>query len=118
MPQTAKRIHNWRQQYRPLVAAALTAFWNDPNAVTDYCRAIINRWHQQTLYRDKHHFQEYHGHIIKTLPHPALMADAYDIARKMLDIEARSLGFLSPELHRQAENIIHGEGAIWSASEE
>jgi hypothetical protein len=46
------------------------------------------------------------------------MADAYDIARKMLDTEARSRGFLSTELHRQAEKIIRGEGPIWSASEE
>jgi len=100
------------------VAAALTAFWNDPNAVIDYCSAIISRWHQQILYRHKHHFQEYDGHIIKALSHPALMADAYDIARKMLDTEARSPGFLSLELHRQAEKIIRGEGPIWSASEE
>jgi hypothetical protein len=118
MPQTAKGIHNWRQQHRLLVAAALTAFWNDPNVVTDYCRAIINRWHQQIVYRHKHHFPAYDGHIIKALSHPALRYDAYDIARKMLVIAARPLGFLSPELHRQAENIIRGEGPIWSASEE
>ena len=118
MPQTAKGIHNWRQQHRLLVAAALTAFWNDPNAVTDYCSTIINRWHPEIFYRRKHRFPEYDGHIIKALSHPALWYDAYDIVRELLDTEARSQGFLSPELHQQAENIIRGEGPIWSASEE
>ena len=118
MPQTAKGIHNWHRQYRPLVAAALTAFGKDPDAVTEYCRPIISRWHKEIFYRRKHRFPEYDGHIIKALSHPALMADAHDIALKMLYTETRLQGFLSPELHRQAENIIRGEGPIWSASEE
>ncbi len=109
-------LRNWLREYRKLVAAALFVFQNDPDDVTEYCRAIISRWHKEIRYRDgKPHLPEYDGHIIKALSHPALKDDAYDIAQKMLDTEA---GFLSPELRRQAENIIQGEGPIWSTSEE
>ena len=101
-----------------MVAAALTAFWDDPNAVTEYCIEILRRWHPEILYRHKRHRPEYDGHIIKALSHPALKDDAYYIARKMLNAEAKSPGFLSLELRRQAENIIRGEGPIWSSSEE
>ena len=101
-----------------MVGAALTAFWNDPYVVTEYCRAILSRWHQEILYRHKNNKMAYDGHIIKALSHPALKDDAYYIARKMLDTEARSPGFLSPELRRQAENIICGEGPTWRSSEE
>jgi len=101
-----------------LVGAALTAFWNEPDAVTEYCISILRRWHQEIFYRHRHHLIAYDGHIIKALSHPALKDDAYDIARKMLATEAREPGFLSPELRRQAENIIRGEGPIWSGSDE
>ena len=111
-------LHNWRGEYRQLVGAALTAFWDDPYAVTEYCRAILSRWHQEIFFRHKNIKIEYDGHIIKALSHPALKDDTYYIARKMLATEAKSPGFLSPELRRQAENIIRGEGPIWSASEE
>jgi len=111
-------LHNWREEYRQLVGAALTAFWNEPDAVTEYCISILRRWHQEIFYRHRHHLIAYDGHIIKALSHPALKDDAYDIARKMLATEAREPGFLSPELRRQAENIIRGEGPIWSGSDE
>jgi len=112
-------LHNWRGEYRPLVGAALTAF-EDPNAVTEYCIEILSRWHQEIFYRHKNHKMAYDGHIIKALSHPALKDDAYYIAHEMLNVEARSRspGFLSPELRRQAENIIRGEGPIWRSSEE
>ena len=111
-------LHNWRGEYRPLVGAALTAFWNDPDAVTEYCIAILRRWHQEIFYRHKHNRIAYDGHIIKALSHPALNDDAYYIAQKMLNAEAKSSGFLSPELRRQAENIIQGQGPIWAPYED
>ena len=71
---------------------------DDPDALTEYCIAILRRWHQEIFYRHKHNRIAYDGYIIKALSHSALKDDAYYIARKMLGTEARSLGFLSPEL--------------------
>jgi hypothetical protein len=111
-------LRNWPRQYRPLVAAALMVFWNNPKAVVDYCRAIMDRWHQEILYRHKHRRPEYDGHIIKALSHPALRQEAREAVQDMLYVEARSPGFLSPELHKQAQNIMQGQWLPWSEPEE
>ena len=111
-------LNDWHRQHRPLVAAALTAFYNDPGAVTEYCGAILRRWHQQIFYRHKHRRPEYDGHIIKALSHPSLRQEAYKTVQDMLAEEARSPGFLSTELRQQAENMIQGKWLPWTASEE
>ena len=111
-------LDNWRQQYRPLVAAALMAFWNDADAVIEYCEAIISRWHKEISYRHKHRLPEYDGHIIKALSHPALRQESRKAVQNMLSVEAKRPGFLGAELRRQAENIMQGQWPSWSESEE
>jgi hypothetical protein len=111
-------LDDWHRQYRRLVAAALMAFWNNPDAVTRDCRVIISRWHLEIVYRHKNkkrlQFHNYDGHIIKALFHPALRKEASQAAQAMLYKAKYSPGFLSPELHRQAENIIRGEWQPWA----
>jgi hypothetical protein len=117
-------LDDWHRQYRRLVAAALMAFWNNPDAVTRDCRDIISRWHPEIVYRHKNRKRykngkrlqllDYDGHIIKALFHPALRKEACQVAQVMLSTEKYSPGFLSPELHRQAENIIRGEWQPWA----
>jgi len=111
-------LDDWHRQYRRLVAAALMAFWNNPDAVTRDCRDIISRWHPEIVYRHKNRKRlqllDYDGHIIKALFHPALRKEASQAAQAMLYKENDSPGFLSPELHRQAENIIRGEWQPWA----
>ena len=111
-------LDDWRRQYRPLVAAALATFWNAPDAVIEYCRAIISRWHKEIFYRHKHRLPEYDGYIVKALSHPALRKEARKAVQDMLSVEARSPGFLSPELRQQTENIMQGQWPPWSSSEE
>lgn len=111
-------LNDWHRQYRPLVAAALTAFWNNPEAVTEYCRAILSRWHKEIFYRQKRRLLEYDGHIIKALSHPSLRQEACKAVQDMLAEEARSPGFLGTWLRQHAENIMQGEWLPWSASEE
>jgi hypothetical protein len=115
-------LDDWHRQYRRLVAAALMAFWNNPNAVTRDCRDIISRWHKELVYRHKNkkrlQLPDYDGHIIKALFHPALRKEASQAAQAMLSMENYSPGFLSPELHRQAENIIRGEWQPWAVPSE
>jgi hypothetical protein len=111
-------LKDWQRQYRLLVAAAFTAFWNDPDAVTEYCRAIISRWHQEILYRHRHRLREYDGHIIKALSHPSLREEARKVVQDMLAEEAESPGFLSTELRQQAENMAKGKWLPWSVPEE
>jgi hypothetical protein len=111
-------LNDWPRQYRPLVAAAIMAFWNDPGAATEYCKAILSRWHQEIFYRHKRRCLEYDGHIIKALSHPSLRQEACKAVQDMLAEEARSPGFLSTGLRRQAENMIKGKWLPWSAAEE
>jgi hypothetical protein len=111
-------LNDWPRQYRPLVAAAFTAFWNEPEPVAEYCRAILRRWHKEILYRHKHRHPEYDGHIIKALSHPFLRQEATKAAQKMLIEEARSPGFLSTELREQSKNMIQGKWLPWNVSEE
>jgi hypothetical protein len=118
MQRALEVLDQWPRHRRPLVAAALTAFWNDPGAVIEYCRTIISRWHKEIFYRHKHRLPEYDGYIIKALSHPALRQESRKAVQNMLSTEARSPGFLSPELRRQAENIMQGQWPSWSESEE
>jgi hypothetical protein len=111
-------LNDWPRRYRPLVGAAITAFWNDPVAVTEYCRAILGRWRQEIFFRRKRRLREYDGHIIRALSHPSLRQDACEAVRDMLAEEARSPGFLSTELRQQAENMIQGKWLPWNPSEE
>jgi len=111
-------LNDWHRQHRRLAAAALTAFWNDPEAVTEYCRAILGRWHKEVLYQQKRRLPEYTGHIIKALSHPSLRQEACKAVQDMLAEEARSPGFLSTELRRQVENMIQGNWPPWTASKE
>ena len=118
--QRAKEVlRDWHRQYRPLVTAALTAFWNRPDAVEGYCRAILNSWNHDISYRHKHKKklkQPYEGHIIKALAHPTLQqqGESERRSRQMLRKEERSPGFLSPELKTKAEAICRGEILAWS----
>jgi len=121
-PVRTQRAHEvldvWRRQFRPLVTAALTAFWNDPDSAIGYCRAVLARWRQEIVYRHKRRLPEYAGYIVKALSHPGLRQDARKAVQEMLLAEAESPGFLSGELRRQAENIMSGEWPPWSAPEE
>jgi hypothetical protein len=111
-------LHGWVRQNRRLVAAALTAYWNNPDDVAGYCGEIISRWHKEIFYQVKHRRQRYGGHIIKALSHPALRQEARKAAQDMLYEEALSPGFLTPGLLEQAENIARGQWPPWSGSEE
>ncbi|NER98296.1 MAG: hypothetical protein F6J86_31470 [Symploca sp. SIO1B1] len=114
-------LNNWYKQYRPLVTSALTAFWNNPNAVTDCCRQILKRWYQEIEYyhRNKRKFNKRQdAHIIKALAHPSLRKLAQETATQVLQTEANSPGFLTPLLHQQALEITQGKFPSWTGTEE
>ena len=111
-------LEGWRGHYRPLVAAALGAFWDDPHSVAVYCEDILGRWLPEILYRHKKRLREYDGHIIKALSHPSLRREANQVAHDMLSFESRSPGFLSVHLREQAERISRGEWPPWSGAED
>ena len=111
-------LESWFRHYRPLVNAALAAFWNDPDAVTKYCKAILNRWHREIVYRRQHGLPEYDGHIIKALSNPRLRKEAHRAAMDMLSAEARSPGFLGAALLEWVENIAEGQWPLWSESDD
>ncbi|NEQ68545.1 MAG: ATP-binding protein [Symploca sp. SIO2D2] len=114
-------LNNWRTKYRPLVASALTAFSNDPDAVTNCCRHILKRWYQEIEYyhRNKRKFcKQNDSHIIKALAHPSLRRQVQAAARRMLETEVNSPGFLTPLLHQQALEITQGKFPSWTGTEE
>ncbi|NEQ70466.1 MAG: hypothetical protein F6K21_34235, partial [Symploca sp. SIO2D2] len=114
-------LDNWHSSYRPLVASALTAFWNEPDAVTIYCRQILKRWYKDIEYY--HHNKRKFGkrddeYIIKALANPSLRRQAQAAARRMLETEANSPGFLTPRLHQRALEITQGKFPSWTEKEE
>ncbi len=110
-------LANWLRENRPLVAAALAVHWDRPEDVTEYCRAILRRWHAEIEYQVKKRLPRYEGHIWKALTHPALRQQASRVVENMLTVEARRPGFLGPMLHEEAQNILQGQWPPWSASE-
>ncbi len=110
-------LNNWHKEYRPVVHSALTVFWNDPNAVADYCRKILERWGSEITYQRKHKAKRYDGHIIKALANPSLRNQAKAESKKMLRTEAQSSGFLTPSLHQQALEISQGQFPSWTGKE-
>jgi hypothetical protein len=112
-------FRNWHKEYRPVLTSALTAFWNDPDAVTDYCRQILKRWYKEIEYQHhKRNIQRHDGHIIKALAHPSLRRQAGVAATQMLQAEANSPGFLTPLLHQQVLEIAQGQFPSWTGKEE
>ena len=112
-------LDNWHKEYRPVLTSALTAFWNDPDAVTDYCRQILKRWYKEIEYQHhKRNIQRHDGHIIKALAHPSLRRQAGVAATQMLQAEANSPGFLTPLLHQQVLEIAQGQFPSWTGKEE
>lgn len=109
---------NWQAQYRPLVTAALGVFYSDPDAVIEFCRAILDRWPQEIRGRRKRKLPEYNGHIVKALSHPHLREHARRVAQHMLRAEAKDPHFLSEGLRRWAEDIMLGRWPSWTAAEE
>lgn len=106
-------ISSWQRQYRPLVSAALSAYWNNPNKVELCCRSILHRWHSEILYQKKRRIKRYDGHIIKALSNPLLKTEAKDAAEKMLIIEKSEPCFLSDELSRVVHDIADGIYPQW-----
>ena len=115
-------LKNWRAEYRPLVTSAFTAFWNDPDAVTDYCRQILRRWDGEIEYqhrnRHKNYRRRHDGHIIKALAHPSLRRQARAAAKRMLQREKNAPGFLTPLLHQRAVETTQGQFPLWTGEEE
>ncbi|MEG3989835.1 hypothetical protein QUA13_22240, partial [Microcoleus sp. S28C3] len=113
-------LNNWRAEYRPLVASALTFFWNDPDAVIDFCQQILRRWDQEIEYQlyNKRKCKRNDAHIIKALAHPKLRQKALAEAMKMLQKEIDLPGFLTPLLHQQVLEIAQGQFPWWTGKEE
>ncbi|GEM_PF-2558801 len=111
-------LSHWQSQYRPLVSAALTAYWNDPDGATDYCRAILWGWMAEINYQITNRRHRYDGHIIKALTHPALREEATQAAHEMLVLEATQPGFLSMHLEKWAKEIVEGIWPPWTSAEE
>ncbi|NER45519.1 MAG: ATP-binding protein, partial [Symploca sp. SIO1A3] len=117
-------LNNWHSVCRPLVASALTAFCNDPDAVTNCCRQLLKQWHQEIKYRHrnkrkfrKRNIKRHDGHIIKALAHPSLRKQAQMAAMQMLQTEANSPGFLTPLLYQRAFEITQGKFLSWNGKE-
>ena len=113
-------LRNWHKEYRPVLTSALTAFWNDPDAVTDYCHQILRRWYKDIEYQHrKRNIKKRHdGHIIKALAHPSLRRQAQAAAERMLQRETNCPGFLTPLLHQRALEIAQGQFPSWTGKEE
>jgi hypothetical protein len=112
-------LGNWHKEYRPVLTSALTAFWNDPDAVTDYCRLILRRWDKEIEYQHrKRNIKRHDGHIIKALAHPSLRRQAQAAAERMLQRETNCPGFVAPLLHQRALEIAQGQFPSWTGKEE
>jgi hypothetical protein len=118
-------LGNWHKECRPVLTSALTAFWNDPDAVTDYCRQILRRWYKEIEYQHRNkrklrqlNIKQLDGHIIKALAHPRLRRQARAAATQMLQAEANSPGFLTQLLHQRALEIAQGQFPSWTGKEE
>jgi len=113
-------LNNWRVEYRPVVASALTAFWHDPDAVTHYCRQILNQWRSDIEYQQRNKrriTKRNNGYIIKALAHPSLRKQVFTVAAQMLQVEANSPGFLTPLLHQRALEITQVRFPSWTGEE-
>jgi hypothetical protein len=109
-------LRNWYREYRPVVTAALTAFWNESNTVTYYCRKILKQWQKEIEYQHKNkhkHRNRNDGHIIKALSHPELKEEARKAAVQMLRVEDLSPGFLTELLLQRAVEITQGQFPSW-----
>jgi DNA-binding winged helix-turn-helix (wHTH) protein len=107
-------VSTWKSHLRLVVTAALSAFWDDPNAVTSCCVQILRNWHREISYQISSGFERYDGHLIKALSHPALRDLSREISKTMLDFEAGHSRFLTPFLRETAENVGKGEWAPWT----
>ena len=113
-------LSNWRGEPRPVVASALTAFWNNPDAVTDYCREILRRWDRDIEYQlgKKRNIKRDDGHIIKALAHSGSRKQGRAAAMRMQQVEKNEPGFLTPLLHQLALEIAQGQFPSWTGQEE
>ena len=113
-------LSNWCGEPRPVVTSALTAFWNNPDAVTDYCREILRRWDRDIEYQlgKKRNIKRDDGHIIKALAHPGLRTQARAAAMRMQQVEKNKPGFLTPLLHQRALELAQGQFPSWTGQEE
>ena len=113
-------ISNWCREPRSVVTSALTAFWNNPDAVTEYCRQILKRWDKEIEYQheNKRKMKRNDEHIIKALAHPGLSRQARAAATQMREREENQPGFLTPLLHQRAVEIAQSQFPSWTGQEE
>lgn len=91
-------LAEWMWQPRDVVAAAIGVYRDNPAAVREVCRSVLQYWRSEIDYQRSNAFKRYDGHIVAALANPALHAEATPIVGEMLQAEASTPNFLTAEL--------------------
>lgn len=105
----------WRRRYRPLVTAAMMAFWSQPERVAGHCSDILGSWRAEiSAQRRKPKIKRYEGHILKALSNPECETEAHRAAEEIVAAGNGGRDPVPKMLHEGARNFLVGAHLPWS----
>lgn len=108
-------LEDWRKTYRPLVTAAMMAFWAQPALVATPCQAILRSWRNEVVFQQRRPpHKRYQGHILKAMSNPSCNAVSVHAAKEILAADEEDSDLVPDLLRKGAEDTINGTHLPWS----